>query len=164
LRFGCARGRIDHDNFSIGLLLASGIFLMLVGQKYSVDPRRGNRALPNRALTTAAVFFAGTAVLFFVLAFIVSAAYVYLGGTSPAPRWIFNLFDGFNVVSIVDGVVGLFLFTLVGLRAPLRRLRPRPERSRRRSAEAAVLKALERYHAIFEDHLQDIRQRWRRRS
>jgi hypothetical protein len=163
LRFGSARGRIGHDDFSIGLLLAAGIFLMLVGQELSVDPRRGTRARPNRALTTAAVFFAGTAVLFFVLAFIVSAAYVYLGGTSPAPRWLYNLFDGFNVVSIVDGVAGMFLFTLVGLLALLRRLRPRPERFRRRSADAAVLKALERYHAICEDYLLHIRRRWRRR-
>jgi hypothetical protein len=85
----------------------------LVGMKLRGNPRR---VRPNRELETAALFFTGTAALFFVLAFIVSAAYVYLGGTSPAPRWIFNLFDGFKIVSVVDGVIGLFLFTLAGLR------------------------------------------------
>jgi hypothetical protein len=76
------RGRIDHDDFSIGLLLAAGIFLMLAGMKYRVDLRGGNHARPNNELKTAAFFFIGIAALFLVLAVIVSGTYVLLGGTS----------------------------------------------------------------------------------
>jgi hypothetical protein len=107
----------------------------LVGMKYRVDPH----ARTDRELETAAFFFTGTAALFYVLAFMVSGTYVYLGGTSPAPRWLFNVFDGCTVVSVVDGVIGLFLFTLIGLIALLRRLRRRKARDPRPADDGSPL-------------------------